>query len=364
MNNVEIAYIVSDLKRVGPTNQTLNIINNSKYKNNSVIITLFDEPDDSMIDTYKKNNIRIICLHLNKHTYMFQIKKLKNVLIKERVTLIHSYGIRPDFMSYIVSKQLNMHHIITLRNYPKEDILTRMDFIKGYVALYTHLYILKNSNYVVCCSKTIMNKMKRDYPKHKFYCIQNGVDLNRFYTITSKEQEILRRKLQLPTDKTIFISTGSFIVRKRIPELIAGFQRANRDNSILVLLGTGELYDELKEKYQSKSVIFLGKKVNVSDYLQCADFFVSTSESEGLPNGALEALACGVNVLLSNIGQHMEILNGIENAGISYKLGDVNDLALKIRSVKKKKNIDMKDSNFTMERMSKNYVSLYEKILY
>ena len=56
MKKYKIAYVLSDLKMVGPTNQTFNIINNSKYKNECVVITLFDEPNDTMIEKYSSYN--------------------------------------------------------------------------------------------------------------------------------------------------------------------------------------------------------------------------------------------------------------------------------------------------------------------
>ena len=50
----DIIYICSTLKRVGPTNQTLNIIKYSPYKEKSAVITIFKEVDkDTMINDYK-----------------------------------------------------------------------------------------------------------------------------------------------------------------------------------------------------------------------------------------------------------------------------------------------------------------------
>ena len=63
--------------------------------------------------------------------------------------------------------------MITLRNYPKEDILTRMGKIKGIIALYNHLNVLKKAKNVVACSKTICNKIKNDYPEMNIVAIQN-----------------------------------------------------------------------------------------------------------------------------------------------------------------------------------------------
>ena len=369
MNELRIAYIVSDLKRVGPSNQTLNIIKNSKYKKNSMVITLFDESkDDTMIDEYKRNNIKVLCLHLNRITFILTgQRKLVKVLDENKINLIHSYGVKPDCMCVKVCKKINIKHIITLRNYPKEDILTRMNFIKGRIALKNHLKALLKCKHVICCSKTIYEKMSNDYPQKKFSYIQNGVDVDKYKSINEYEKRELRNKYGFDKDKTIYISTGSFIQRKRIEETIKGFIES-KSNDVLLLLGDGVLYKELKEKYKDYSnIIFYGKTSNVEEFLQFSDYFISSSESEGLPNGVIEAIACGLPVILSDIPQHLEILEELKGAGVSYNLGNIEELSNIIANkVELNSDIDI-DINityspFVMKNMSQQYVNYYTKV--
>lgn len=366
MYDCKIAYVVSDLKRVGPTNQTLNIINNSIYKNNSIVITLFEETEDTMIDEYMNKGIKIICLNLNRITFILSGQnKLIKVLQENNIDIIHSYGVKPDCLCNKVSKKIKLTHIITLRNYPKEDILTRMNFIKGIIALHNHLKALLNCDNVVCCSKTICDKMSKDYPNKKFTYIQNGVNTEKFKKIDLEEKLLLRNKYKIDKDKIVFISTGSFIPRKRIEETIIGFLKANLENSILLLLGDGQLFTELKDKYsKNDSIIFYGKCSNVIEMLQLSDIFISSSESEGLPNGVIEAIACGIPVVLSNIPQHFEILEEIENAGLIYDLGNIQDFSDKLKEINNydNSNCDISKSNLTMQNMSKKYIKYYEGI--
>lgn len=366
MKQYKIAYVVSDLKRVGPSNQTLNIIKYSKYKKDSIVLTLFQEQSDSMIDEYKENDIAIECLDLNRITFMLNGKKiLSKKLIEYNAELVHSYGVKPDCLCQKVCNKLNIKHIITLRNYPKEDILTRMGFIKGRIALHNHLNALLKCKNVVCCSKSICDMMLKDYPNQKFNYIQNGVDTEKYAPITEKEKQVLRKKYNIAKDKTVYISTGSLIPRKRIDETIEGFIKANCKDSLLLLLGDGSLLDELKDKYNKyNDIIFLGKKSNVVEYLQLSDVFISSSESEGLPNSVLEAIACGLPVILSDIPQHKEILNEIKNIGKLYKLGDIHELSKVISNFDANKyNADIINSTFTMKKMSEKYVEYYDEMI-
>lgn len=370
MEKYKIAYILSDLKMVGPTNQTFNIISNSKYKNESIVITLFGEPKDTMIEKYKKEKINIECLNLNRNLYFLYAKKLKQILEKYDIKLIHSYGIKADYLSYKAVKSTSIEHIITLRNYPKEDILTRMKYIPGKIALSQHLHVLKQSKNVVCCSKSIYDKMKKDYPNKNFKYIQNGVDTKFFKALEKEEKDRKKINIKFNLQDKIFICTNSFIPRKRIEETIKIFNLIEEENKKLLLLGDGLEFEKIKSNYENnKDIFFIGKTNKILDYLQISDYFISSSESEGLPNAVLEALSCEVPVILSDIVQHKEIENEIKNIGIIYKLGCPEEIVKKYVKVGSEQYKIYKDNTkkiqesvFTMKKMSEKYVKIYEKV--
>ncbi len=370
MTSKKIIYVLSDLKRVGPTNQTFNIINYSNYKRESVIITLFAEPKDSLKDKFEKNKIEIISLNLSRKLYFIQKHRLQKKLKELNPKIIHSYGIKADYICSKISKNKKWQHIITLRNFPKDDILTRMNKLAGYIAFQVHTYALFKCNTVVCCSKTIKKLMENRYPSKNFLCIQNGVDTKIYKPVEIKQKQQLRIKYGFKNKQNIFICTNSFIPRKRIEDTIDLYDLIDEKNKIMLFLGDGILWKNIVEKYNDRSdILFVGKSDKIKDYLNLSDYFISTSESEGLPNSVLEAIASGIPVILSNINQHMEIINEIGNIGITYQLNNINSIKTKYLKINSKEYNEMKlntklivNSNFTMENMSKKYVKLYAKI--
>ena len=143
------------------------------------------------------------------------------------------------------------------------------------------------------------------------------------------------------------------------------------DNKILYLLGEGQLLNQIQEKYKSNKIIYVGKTDKVIDYLKLSDYFISTSASEGLPNAVLEAIACGLPVLLSDIPQHKEILDEIKDAGKIININTFNkenvkkeycDIYSKEYDNMKNNTQKIRNSAFTMKNMSLNYMKLYEKI--
>jgi glycosyltransferase involved in cell wall biosynthesis len=64
-------------------------------------------------------------------------------------------------------------------------------------------------------------------------------------------------------------------------------------------------------------------------YLQAANVYISASTAEGMPNSLLEAMACGLPALVSDIPGHLEIVEDFYN-GRLFSSGNANDLIAKI----------------------------------
>lgn len=370
LNEKKIAYVVANLKQIGPTNQTLNIIKYSGSISNCIVITLFNETKDSMIQEYKKNNINVLCLNLNKkNVFLKGIFKLRKCLLDNNIKLVHSWGTIADIISYYSCKNIKLKHIITLRNFPVEEMTSRMNKYLGLAVANINLYILKKCKYVIACSKSIEMKMKDTYDWKHIKSIQNGVDCKKFNPRNKSE---IREELKINQRDTIYISAGSFIPRKRIEETIQAFIRS-KDIGFkqLWFIGEGVLFKSISEKYKDYPMIrFWGKQKDVSYFLSAADIFVSSSESEGLPNAVIESIACGLPVFLSDIPQHMEILNELPLCGYSYRLGEIKELQMLFENVDYNQILQMKsycsmikDSNLTAENMGRKYEQYYESIL-
>ena len=144
-----------------------------------------------------------------------------------------------------------------------------------------------------------------------------------------------------------------------------------RKDAILLLLGDGTDFKSLKEEYgMNTDILFKGKVFNMNEYLHASDIYLSTSKSEGLPNGVLEAMACGLPVILSDIPQHMEVLEENLECGHSYMLGNVQNLANRMDYMMEEDLRVMGESsynvvmdNFTSESMSKKYQKEYLKMI-
>ena len=368
---INIAFLVTACKKSGPIEQMLSIFTYiDREKFNPILVTLYDEPTDgsSQLQRYLDIGVKHIHVPLDKKDILLgKTKKLKEKLDLLDVDIVHALGVFPD---YALSKMKYPGHVTTLRNYIYEDYPAKFGKIKGGIIAKMHLYAMKRTTKTWTCSDSLAKKYKKEL-NLDFTYIQNGVNVSRFTRLDPCEKASLREKLNLPKDKVIYVYAGQFIPRKDQKFLLEIFKNnASLSNCLLLLLGDGADYKNLKDSYcDLENVIMTGNVNNVNEFLQASDVYISSSKSEGLPNGVLEAMAVGLPVILSDIEQHKEVYEVNKKIGFIYKIGNSRDCIDKILSMDLNCRIRSGEeayicahNHFSAERMSKDYQNEYLRI--
>lgn len=150
----------------------------------------------------------------------------------------------------------------------------------------------------------------------KIVVIYNGVDTTRFKVIKGRREE-MRRKLGIPQDGVVALTVRRLVYKNGVDTLLecARLVVAKNPKIIFVAVGKGPDLENVRAQ-----VAQLGLSSNfrlegfVSDadlpsYYNLADFFVLPSKSgEGLPLVTMEAMACGLPVVATDVGGVKEIL--------------------------------------------------------
>lgn len=166
--------------------------------------------------------------------------------------------------------------------------------------------------------------------------IPNGVDLTRFRPAAPVERQHLRSALDLPVDRTLLISHGRITPSKRLDVLIEAIGALYTVYPGLLMLLPGPIHpgdepfrDDLERLVQANGleevVRFLGPIEQIEDYLRASDIFVLSSEREGLPNALIEAMACGLPVVATEIGGVTDLIVHGES-GLLVPAGDASAL--------------------------------------
>ena len=136
--------------------------------------------------------------------------------------------------------------------------------------------------------------------------IKNGIDTDK-YKFNPIERSAIRKKLGIAANTTVIGHAGRFCVEKNhtyLLDIFNSYLSLNND-AILLLVGKGELENEIKEKAQqlniSSRVMFMGERNDVPQLMQAMDCFVLSSLFEGLPFVLVEAQGAGLPCLVSDI---------------------------------------------------------------
>jgi len=135
-----------------------------------------------------------------------------------------------------------------------------------------------------------------------FHVVSGGIDLRRFYPSGQARNIDVVSTARLTAVKRIDILLHALkLVADRFPNLRA------------VIVGDGELRLELQrlanELGIGRNVDFVGHTSDVQQWLRSSRVFVLTSDLEGLPLSAMEAMMCGVPVVVSNVGDLADLVD-------------------------------------------------------
>lgn len=230
--------------------------------------------------------------------------ELYNFLKKNPYEIVHIHYTTPLRALYLLAAKfagvkVRIYHSHSAEVSGKSQIKLRAyDFFKKKITKWgTHWF---------ACSETAANWMfeKTLVLEGKVKILYNGIDTNRF-KFNKKSRDIYRKKLNVENDY-VLMHTGRFLDQKNHAFLIDIFNivKKRETNSKLLLLGTGQLFDAIKEKVYKlgleDDVLFLGVQENVEDYLSASDCFIMPSLYEGLPVAAVEAECNGLPCFLSD----------------------------------------------------------------
>lgn len=166
-------------------------------------------------------------------------------------------------------------------------------------------YLLKYPTDFYACSKLAAEWKfpKKIIKQEKYKILKNAIDTSKLY-YDEVTRTNMRKQLKLE-DKFVVGHIGRFSLQKNHDFLIDIFNeiQKKKDNSILMLIGVGELQEQIKEKIKrlglEGKVLMLNLRSDIQELLNSMDAFVLPSFFEGLPVVGVEAQATGLQVFTS-----------------------------------------------------------------
>ena len=131
-----------------------------------------------------------------------------------------------------------------------------------------------------------------------------GIDLEKFGKVVVDKAE-KRQELGIPSDAKLLLSVGELNENKNHEVIIRALAKLNNTHVHYCIAGKGNLMGYLKnlslELGLTEQVHLIGYRNDVVELLQITDIFCFPSKREGLGMAAIEAMACGIPIVTSNV---------------------------------------------------------------
>jgi glycosyltransferase involved in cell wall biosynthesis len=161
----------------------------------------------------------------------------------------------------------------------------------------------------------------RHFPRERIEILLNGIPLGSGASYTEEHTAAIKLELGIEPDSDVLGFVGRLDEQKGPLYLIEAFSILLRNcprKAFLVMIGDGPLADQMKELSHrlgiEERVSFLGYRRDVPRLQAAFTLQAMPSLWEGLPLGALEAMAAGVPLVASNIPGPDEVLKNDVNS--------------------------------------------------
>lgn len=298
--------------------------------------------------------------------------KMVDVVKYEKLDILHvHYAIPHAAVAYIAKQILNdegikIPYVTTLHG---TDI-TIVGSNKTFAPVVE--FSINNSDGVTAVSQSLKDQTLEYFKiKKDIKVIYNFIDFKRFRKV---DKDHFKRAIA-PNNEKIIVHTSNFRKVKRVEDTIYIYQKVKEKVACkLLLIGDGPERDGLerlcRELKMCDDIRFLGKQDAIEELLSIADLFLIPSASESFGLAALEAMACEVPVISSNIGGLPEVnIQGV--TGFLSDVGDIEQMsknAIELLTDEQmlnqfKKNALAQARKFDITNILPEYESYYETII-
>lgn len=252
--------------------------------------------------------------------------KMAEVINSEDLDLLHVHYAIPHAVCAILAKQMSGKDIKIVTTLHGTDIT-----VLGYDLSLTDAirFGIEKSDVVTAVSNSLIQQTyDLIRPKKKIIPVYNFID-ERVYQI--RNSSYLKEELGIGIDEKVIIHVSNFRPVKRVQDVVKAFAEISKKiDAKLLLIGDGPemrgVTRLVRELDLSSKVLFLGKQENVEELYSISDLMLLLSEKESFGLVALEAMACGVPCIGTNIGGIPEVIVDGET-GFLCELGNIQEIA-------------------------------------
>lgn len=301
---------------------------------------------------------------------VLSIFKLRHLLKKHKVDILHCHGYKSDVIGFIAALFTGVKLVTTLHGRWVGETLRQKTHNFFDIAVIKHFGKIATVSQAI---KDILLEKKNFIGK--VVVIPNSVDLEKFRE--TKDISEVRKNLHINPDARVVGIVGRLSIEKGHRYFLEAAAKIinNINDVVFLIVGEGPLKKDLIEcasklGIQDK-VIFAGVRNDIPDIFAMLDIFVLPSLSEGLPMSLLEAMAAQKPIIATEVGGVPSVIKDRET-GILIKPKSPEQLAEAINNLLSDKKLaseiaanarNLAEYELSIDSMAKKYEKVYFEIL-
>ena len=306
----------------------------------------------------KDINIDLISLELNNLYGLYSASKKYKKLIQDfQPNIVHAHMVHANIFSRLNRIGCKIPMLICTAHNSNEGGKLRM-------IAYRLTNFLSDFNTNVSQEATESFISKGAFNHKNLATVYNGIDLSKFIFFNK----------DISSNELNFLSVGRLNAQKDYPNLLHAIaifrQNPQHKEYILKIAGDGELRPQIEELIEhlglKNNVTLLGRRNDIPQLMQEADFFILPSAYEGFGLVVAEAMACGAFVIATNSGGVAEVMG---DTGLLVPPQDSEALAKAIEKAVSKTPLEIQENNlkarqrveelFSLEKSVENWLKIY-----
>lgn len=284
------------------------------------------------------NGVTVTCLHMKRGKFSIKgVWRLWRLIRDERPNVIQTWMYHADLLGGLIARFAGIRnviwgvhnsHLLPGKNSAKTRLIAKL------CAILSH--IVPKS--IICCAeKSRKVHAQLGYDNTRMRVVPNGYDLSVFEPDIGAGFRV-RSTLKLEENADIIGIVARFDPIKDHENLINALDLLNRKGACphCLMVGRGidasndKLIQMIELKKLSKKIHLLGQRDDVPAVMNAMDLHVLSSISEAFPNVLVEAMACGIPCVSTEVGDAVDIIG---STGCVVKVGSPEALALAIREL-------------------------------
>ena len=308
--------------------------------------------------------------NLSSYKFLFNLFLKTPFLNIPKSSIIHTQ--RPDDMLPFVLFYKNNPKICTLHGTPLNAIYFKKGPVIGKIYELIEKFVLKRIDAVIAVDGEAKKFYTQMYPQiqDRIMAIPVGINTKLFKPVNRHET---RKKYHLNENEKIILYVGRLNAEKGLNLLLKSFKEVKKEmeDCKLVLVGEGKDRDNLENFAKNiglEDVVFMGalERDKIPGIINCADVFALCSLYEGMPTVVLEALACGVPVVSTDVGDVHKVVRNDKTGYIVEKRTE-EELSAKLikallNSDRFKENCVRGAQEYSWDVIAKKIVGVYDEL--